>query len=59
MEFSISKGTPTSEELIAIEAAMAVHKREEFVPIIRRSSFGAPQLRKPLIGSFQFNLRKN
>ena len=59
MEFSISKGSPTPEELIAIETAIALHKREEIVPIIRKSTFGAPQLRKPLNGNFQFNSRKN
>jgi len=59
MKFSISKGVPTPEELIAIETAMALHKREEIIPITRRSTFGAPQLRKPLSGNFQFNSRKN
>ena len=36
MRFEITKGVPTPDELAAIEAAMAVHKREELKPVIRR-----------------------
>ncbi len=59
MEFSIIKGDPTPDEHIAIEFAISLHKREELIPIIRRSTFGSPQLRKPFGNSFQFNPRKN
>ena len=59
MEFSIIKGDPTPDEHIAIEFAMSLHKREEFVPIIRQSSFGSPRLRTPFGNNFQFNSRKN
>ena len=59
MEFSIIKGNPTLDENIAIAFAISLHKREELVPIIRRSIFGSPQLRKPLDNSFQYNVRKN
>lgn len=59
MEFSIIKGNPTPDEDIAIEYAISLHKREELIPIIRRSTFGSPQLRKPFDNSFQFNARKN
>ncbi len=57
MEFSIIKGEATSDELAAIEYAMAKHTREEFVPVIRKSLFAAPQLRKPLHNRFRFGRR--
>lgn len=57
MKFSIIKGKATSDELIAIEHAMAKHIREELVPVIRKSIFGGPQLRKPLHNRFRFGRR--
>ena len=54
MEYSIVNGEPTEEELAAIEYALSLHKREELVPVIRRSAFGLPQLRKPLHTNFRF-----
>jgi hypothetical protein len=57
MEFRIVKGEPTAEELTAIEYAVSLHKREELVPVIRKSAFGLPQLRKPLHNNFRFGQR--
>lgn len=57
MEYRILKGEPTAEELTAIEHAMALHKREELVPVIRKNAFGLPQLRKPLHNNFRFGQR--
>jgi hypothetical protein len=57
MEYSIIKGEPTTEELTAIEYAISLHKREELVPVIRKSTFGLPQLRKPLHNNFRFGQR--
>ena len=57
MEYSIVKGEPTAEELMAIEHAISLHKREELVPVIRKSAFGLPQLRKPLHNNFRFGHR--
>jgi hypothetical protein len=57
MEYSIIKGEPTTEELTAIEYALSLHKREELVPVIRKSTFGLPQLRKPLHNNFRFGQR--
>jgi hypothetical protein len=59
MEFSITKGEPTSEELAAIELAMAQHKRQELKPVIRRSLYGLPQLRQGLSHKISFGTRKN
>ena len=59
MHFVVVKGKPTADELIAIEAALTLHKREELTPVIRRSAFGLPQLRKPLNSHFRFVTRTN
>ena len=58
MRFEITKGVPTPDELAAIEAAMAVHKREELKPVIRRSVYGLPQLRQPLPHQITFGARR-
>ncbi len=58
MRFEIIKGVPTPDELAAIEAAMAVHKREELKPVIRRSVYGLPQLRQPLPQQITFGVRR-
>ena len=54
MTYKIVKGEPTVEELLAIQAVMAKHVRVELVPVIRKSAFGLPQLRKPLHTNFRF-----
>jgi hypothetical protein len=59
MEFSITKGEPTPEELVAIHVTMSQHKREELKPVIRRSVYGLPQLRQALPHQITFGARKN
>ncbi len=59
MEFSITKGEPTPEELLAIHLVMSRHKREELKPVIRRSVYGLPQLRQALPHQITFGARKN
>ena len=58
MRFELTKGVPTPDELAAIETAMAVHKREELKPVIRRSVYGLPQLRQPLPQQITFGARR-
>lgn len=58
MKFEITSGNPTPEELVAIDAAMAQHKREELAPVIRRSVYGLPQLRQPLPQQITFGARR-
>ena len=58
MKFEITKGDPTPEELAAIHAVMAQHKREELKPVIRRSVYGFPQLRQPLPHQSTFGARR-
>jgi hypothetical protein len=59
MEFSITKGNPTPEELAVIELAMAQHKRQELKPVMRRSLYGLQQLRQGLSNKITFGTRKN
>jgi hypothetical protein len=58
MEFEITSGNPTPEEMAAIKAVMAQHKREELKPVIRRSVYGLPQLRQPLPQQITFGARR-
>jgi len=58
MEFEITSGNPTPEELAAIKAVLAQHKREELKPVIRRSVYGLPQLRQPLPQQITFGARR-
>ena len=59
MGFSIISGDPTPEEFVAIQVAVAQHKREELKPVIRRSVYGLPQLRQALPHQITFGARKN
>jgi hypothetical protein len=58
MKYEIVKGVPTAEELQAIQVAMSHHKREELIPVIRRSLYGSPQLRQPLPQQITFGARR-
>jgi hypothetical protein len=58
MKFEIIRGVPTAEELLAIQAVMSQHKREELIPVIRRSVYGLPQLRQPLPQQITFGARR-
>lgn len=46
--FEVLSGNPTPEELAALTQALERHKREELTPVIRRSVYSIPQLRRPL-----------
>ena len=58
MQFEITSGNPTPEELAAVERALAQHKREELTPVIRRSVYGLPQLRQPLPHQITYGARR-
>ena len=58
MKYQIISGRPTTDELVAIEVAMSLHKREKLEPTIRKAGFGRPQLRKPLNIHFRFGRTK-
>jgi hypothetical protein len=46
MNFTVTKGTPNSSELAAIESALNSRKDK---PVNKRSNWGKPQLRSELI----------
>jgi len=54
MKYTIVKGEATADELLAIQAVMAKHVRAQLVPIIQKSAFGLPVLRRPLNSGFRF-----
>lgn len=58
MEFSITSGKPTPEELVALEVALANQKPVELRAVIKRSVFGLPQLRQPLPHQITYGARK-
>lgn len=58
MKFTITSGNPTTEELLALQAALATRKPVDLKPVIKRSVFGLPQLRQPLPHQITFGARK-
>ena len=58
MKFTVTSGNPTPEEILALQAVLAHHKSVELAPVIKRSIFGAPQLRVPLSHQITFGARK-
>jgi hypothetical protein len=59
MEFSVTAGNPTPEELLALQAVLAHHKSVDITPVIKRSLFALPQLRQPLPQQMTFGARKH
>jgi uncharacterized protein YukJ len=58
MKFTVTSGNPTSDELLALKAALDQHKIQNLKPVIKRSLFGVPQLRQPLPHQITFGARK-
>jgi len=54
MKYTIIKGDPTAQELIAIQSAMSFHRREVLIATVRKSVFALPQLRKPSNHGYRF-----
>jgi hypothetical protein len=59
VNFTVTAGHPTLDELAAIELALANHKREELKPVIKRSVWAAPILRAPLPQHIKFGSGRN
>jgi hypothetical protein len=59
MKFTVVSGHPTPEELLALQAVLANRKSVDLKPVIKRSVFGLPQLRKPLPNQITFGARKH
>ena len=59
VNFTVTAGHPTLDELAAIELALANHKREELKPVVKRSVWAAPILRTPLPQQIKFGSGRN
>ncbi|MEK6648819.1 MAG: hypothetical protein AABY37_05855 [Actinomycetota bacterium] len=49
IRYTITSGTPTAEELTALEQALKDHERPEVATKAIKSVWAAPQLRMPLV----------
>ena len=58
MKFTVTSGNPTTEELLALQAALTTRKPVDLKPVIKRSVFGLPQLRQPLPHQITYGARK-
>jgi hypothetical protein len=58
MKFTVTSGNPTDEEFLALQAALDQHKLQNLAPVIKRSLFGLPQLRRPLPHQITFGARR-
>jgi hypothetical protein len=59
IKFSVTAGSPTSDELAAIEMALANHKREELKPTVKRSVWAMPLMRTQLPKQIKFGSGRN
>ena len=58
MKIEIIKGAPTPEEVAIIEAAMIDHTRRALLPVVVRSIYSLPVLRKPLPHLITYGTRR-
>ena len=58
MKFTVTSGNPTPQELEAIRQVLIADPPEKLEPVIKRSLFGLPQLRKPLPHQITFGTKK-
>ena len=57
--FSVTAGNPSADELVAIELALANHKREELKPVVKRSIWAMPLMRTQLPQQIKFGSGRN
>ena len=57
--FSVTSGNPSADELVAIELALANHKREELKPVVKRSVWAMPLMRTHLPQQIKFGSGRN
>lgn len=57
--FSVIAGSPSADELVAIELALANHKREELKPVVKRSIWAMPLMRTQLPQQIKFGSGRN
>ena len=56
---SVISGSPSADELAAIELALANHKREELKPVVKRSVWAMPLMRSQLPQQIKFGSGRN
>ncbi|MCX6457008.1 MAG: hypothetical protein NTV90_05345 [Actinobacteria bacterium] len=57
--FSVIAGSPSADELAAIELALANHTREELKPVVKRSVWAMPLMRTQLPQQIKFGSGRN
>lgn len=57
--FSVTAGNPSTDELVAIELALANYKREELKPVVKRSVWAMPLMRTQLPQQIKFGSGRN
>jgi hypothetical protein len=57
--FNVIAGSPSVDELAAIELALANHKREELKPVVKRSVWAIPLMRTQLPQQVKFGSGRN
>jgi len=57
--FSVIAGSPSTDELAAIELALANRKREELKPVVKRSVWAMPLMRTQLPQQIKFGSGRN
>ena len=57
--FSVIAGSPSADELAAIELALANRKREELKPVVKRSVWAMPLMRTQLPQQIKFGSGRN
>lgn len=58
MKIEIVTGSPTPDEVAIIEAAMIDHTRRALMPVVVRSIYSLPVLRKPLPHLITYGTRR-
>jgi hypothetical protein len=59
VKYDIVLGTPSAEEVTAIEFAMSHHKHEDLKPVVKRSVWARPILRSALPQHIKFGSGRN
>ena len=58
MNFTVTSGNPTPEELAALDQVLRTRKVVIHAPVVKRSNFGLPHIRQPLPHQISFGARK-
>ena len=59
VNFTVTSGNPTPEELAALEQVLRTRKVVVHAPVVKRSNFGLPHIRQPLPHQISFGARRS